>query len=66
MPRWLGFMGFAIAVGMFLPPLGLITENPNDAFTLLYFFAYLAGQVWILAGAIFLVRLREEPVLLPR
>ena len=66
MSRWLGYMGLPIAVGMFLYPLSLLNVNPNNVFTLLYFFAYLAGQVWLLAGAIFMLRLREEPMLRTR
>ena len=66
MSRWLGYMGLPIAVGMFLYPLSLLDVNPNNVFTLLYFLAYLAGQVWLLAGAIFMLRLREEPVLRTR
>ena len=66
MSRWLGYMGLPIAVGMLLYPLSLLNVNPNNVFTLLYFVAYLAGQVWLLAGAIFMLRLREEPVLRTR
>lgn len=66
MSRWLGFLGLPIAVGMFLYPLSLLNVNPNNVFTLLYFLAYLAGQVWLLASAILMLRLRDEPVLRPR
>jgi hypothetical protein len=58
MPRWLGFMGLPIAVAMVLSPLSL---NPNDVVTLAYFIAYLAGQAWLMASAIVMLRLREEP-----
>ncbi|HEY7043326.1 MAG TPA: hypothetical protein VH419_06630 [Nocardioidaceae bacterium] len=64
MSRWLGFMGLAIALGMLLYPLSLLFENPDNVFTLLYFFAYLAGQAWLLTGAIFMLRMREEEAVL--
>ncbi len=66
MSRWLGYLGLPIALGMFLYPLSLLNVNPNNVFTLLYFIAYLAGQVWLLAGAIFMLRLREAPMLRTR
>ncbi len=62
MRRWLGYVGLADGIALFLAPLAVLGHHSDSPLGIFYFLALVVGAAWVVATGVAMLRLREEPV----
>ena len=61
MRTWLGYLGLADGIALFVAPLVVLEEHSGGPLGLLYFLSLVGGAAWVVATGVSMARRREEP-----
>jgi hypothetical protein len=62
MRRWIGYVGLADGIALFLAPLVVLEDHSESPLGIFYFLALVVGAAWVVATGVSMVRRREEPL----
>jgi hypothetical protein len=62
MRRWIGYVGLADGIALFLAPLVVLEDHSESPLGIFYFLALVVGAAWVVATGVSMVRRREEPI----